>query len=116
MPITPAILRSTVFLLLLRLFLRINMSVSVDHAKVATVPTTTSSTTTSIEECNVVPSAITGIDHSPKTTNEGNHIRHVNLPDRSILEDILFRYYGTNHDTYYEQIDHEEICRVRSFI
>ena len=105
------LLRPTVLLLLPVLLLHINMSISIDH----TAATASTQTTTSIdEECNVIPSMTTEIDPSNiTTTTKASNIRLVQLPARTLLEDILLRYYGTNHDTYYEQSNHEDICRVR---
>ena len=105
--IPTAFLRSTTILrrLLLLLFLHISINLSV----VSTMMDHTTTTTITITKEN---------------SNNNNLYRHVLLPDRSILEDILFQYYGnTNHDTYYQQhqttststTDHEEICRVRFF-
>lgn len=82
------------------------MSISIDQT----------ATTTSIEECNVLTTiTTTEIDPSKTTTTttKASNIRLVQLPNRTLLEDILLKYYGTNHDTYYEQSNHEDICRVR---
>lgn len=59
-----------------------------------------------------------------RSQNQEERVRFVVLPDRTILEDILVRYYGTSRDTLYQNDDdndddvdptthYEETCRVR---
>ena len=94
------------------------------------ITTTSSSTTMEFDRIQhqQCPTTTTTTTMFPIGINNNNddhtkqNIRHVILPDRSLLKEILFQYYDTHQDTYYDDNDdgdennkkkNEEICRVR---
>ena len=60
---------------------------------------------------NTTKNIFDGVEHSLNQEEE-RVVRYVVLPDRTILEDILVRYYGTSRDSLYHDDDEEETCRV----
>jgi hypothetical protein len=82
----------------------------------STTPTDDDASTHDHQDCplatNTANNSTKNVKHSLNQEEE-RVVRYVVLPDRTILEDILVRYYGTSRDSLYHDDNDEETCRVR---